>query len=214
MSFEEHDLEAPGPGPREVERLETRSKLIELQESLGFAETKEMRELRKPLIEAMTAGNHTAIKDLLTDYQVKGQAVVEALDGENFAKGQIGLIIATGLLWQKAGRDISYGVELHNAWEYAHNMRFEDAAQILDDAYIQVEGVVKESEESDYVGPPTEEIIAVCKKELPVELHEELDFLYSLPPDEVFDEVASLMAGEGIEETPQEFFARMGWTEG
>jgi hypothetical protein len=114
-------------------------------------------------------------------------------------------------MWRAAGKLDSYGAELSNAHQYARNMRFDDVAEALDVAMLAVEDELRESEESEYNGPPTEEIIAVCKRELPVELHLELDILNNLPPDEALEEVASLMVGTGVEEDPPAFFARMGW---
>ncbi len=209
----EQDLSSPTPGPREIEAAETAARLAELLATLHFKETNEMREFRSPLVEAMAALNHTAIKELLSQYQTLGKAEVNQLQGEDFARGKIGLIIATALLWREAGQANSYANELYNARLYVANMHFDNVADVLRVAWEEVRGIFKESEESTYKGPPTEEIIAGCKKELPPELHEELDSLYALPPDEVLEEVAALMEGYEMEETPPDFFSRMGWTE-
>jgi hypothetical protein len=180
---------------------------------LGFMESDELRSMRGTVVEAMASGNHTAITEQLSRYQELGEEIVDQLQDEAFTQGQIGLIVATALLWRDAGNPVSYGVELRNALRYAGNKKFTEVEQALDAAYKEVEAEHEASKGSAYIGPPTEEIIAVCKRELPVEVHEELDFLYPLPPDEVLEEVAALMIGMDIEEHPDRFFGRMGWTE-
>jgi len=172
-----------------------------------------MRSMRGIVVEALASGNHTAIKEHLYRYQELGEAVVEQLQGAAYNRAQIGLIVATSLLWRDAGNIVSYGVELKNAHTYAHGMKYADIEHALDVAYQAVEAEHQASRESDYKGPPTEEIIAVCKREFPVELHEELDTLYALEPDEALEQVAALIMGFGVEEDPYTFFARMGWIE-
>ncbi len=208
--FHEYSLDSPHPTPKEVEVAEGAARVTELSQKLGFVETAAMHELRAPLIEAMATGDHTAIKNLLNQYQELGETVIEQLQGKNFARGQIGLIIATGLLWQAAGRDSSYAGELCNAHQYARNMHFDEEAQIISAARKTVEEEAEQSLNSEYVGPPTEEIIAVCKRNLPVEFHEELDHLLPLPPDEVLEEIASLLLGSDLGWEPLEFFADQG----
>lgn len=184
----------------------------QLPEHLGFVETDELSDLNASIMEAMRQSNWTAIKDLKNQYQGLAEEVVGQHEGDAFARAQIGLIVAVGLMWRAAGKLDSYGAELSNAHQYACNMRFDDVAEALEVAMLAVEDELRESEESEYNGPPTEEIIEVCRRELPVELHQELDILHNLPPDEVLEEVASLMIGSGVEEDPPTFFARMGWT--
>ena len=180
---------------------------------LGFVESDEMRSMRVSVVEALASGNHAVIKEQLSRYQELGEAVVEQLQDEAYIRAQIGLIVATSLLWRDAGNPVSYGVELRNALRYAHGMKYADIEPALEAGYQAVEAEHQASKESDYKGPPTEEIIAVCKREFPVELHEELDTLYALPPDEALEEIAALILGFGIEEEPYTFFARMGWIE-
>ncbi len=207
-------LDAPHPTPKEVEVAEGVARMTELSHQLGFSESAQMHELRAPLIEAMAGGDHTKIKELLNRYQGAGESIVEQLEGEAYTKGQIGLIIATGLLWQAAGHDNSYAGELYNAHQYARNMHFDEEAQAIQAARKTVLEAAEKSLNSEYVGPPTEEIVAVCKREFPPELHEELDYLLTLPPGEVLEEVASLMLGSDLGWEPLEFFADQGWIEG
>lgn len=185
--------------------------------NLGFIENAELSGLRPMIIEAMRSGNHTAIKALLSQYQEKAEKLVEEHEGDAYDRAQIGLIVATGLLWREAGKPVSYGVELWNARNYANNMHYDDVVAVLDFAYSKVQRFVEASEASAYIGPPTPELIAVCKKELPAELHEELDRLAPLPPDEALEQIAALIYGAdsyGSEsEEPYDFFQRMGWME-
>jgi hypothetical protein len=153
-----------------------------LPAELGFVESPELQELRPTVIEALKSGNHTAIKESLSGYQAVAEKLVEQQEGHAYDRAQIGLIVATGLLWREAGKDNSYGAELWNARNYARNMEYNEIVAALDAAYAQVQQAHEESNESTYKGPTTEEIIAICKRELPPQLHEELELLYALPP--------------------------------
>ncbi len=206
----------PIPTPKELEAEERVRQVAELAQKFGFTETSQMRELRAPLIEAMAAYDHTTIKDLLPEYEELGEQVNAQLSHEDFPKGQIGLTITIGLVWREAGRMNSYANQLFNAHQYASYMEYEEAA-IIEAAFNDVRDIFEAadvSKESEYVGPPTEEIVADSKQALPVELHDELDVLLTLPPDEAIDEVAALVEGYDLGETAADFIARMGWTEG
>lgn len=188
-----------------------------LPERLGFIESPELQLLREAVVEAMRSGKHSDIKDQLSNYQQIAEKIVEQLEGHDYDKAQIGLIVATGLLWRTAGQDSSYANELRNARRYAGNMGYVEVAQALDVAFAEVEEAHRASQEAPYTGPTVEEIITGCKKELPPELHEELDLLYDLPAEEVLEQVAAFIYGAddyGAEsEEPYDFFERMGWIE-
>ena len=185
-----------------------------LPAELGFIEDSELQQLRPAVIEALRSGKHTIIKEALSQYQAIAEKLVEQHQGHDFDRAQIGLIVATGLLWREAGKDNSYGAELWNARNYARNMHYDEVLAALDEAYAKVEQAHQESNEGTYKGPLTDEIIAVCKRELPAELHQELDLLYALPPEEVLEQVAALIYGAedygGESEEPYDFFERMG----
>lgn len=105
--------EEPQTPPREVIPID------KLPEQLGFITNEELERLSPTVIDAMKSGNHTEIKQTLSQYLAAGERVVEQLEGDAYVRAQIGLIVMTGLLWRQAGKDSSYGNELRNATRYA-----------------------------------------------------------------------------------------------
>jgi hypothetical protein len=189
--------------------------LDHLPDQLGFIEEyPKLGDVRVELVSAMKAEDWNAIKELKDRYQELAEQIINQRQGKEFAKAQIGLMIKFGLMWRDAGKLDSYEAELYNAHQYASNMGFDEAATQLQTAMAELEEIAKAARDEVYMGPPqgapTEEIIAVCKRELPAELYGELDLLLSLPPDEVLDEVAALMIGHGLLQRPTDFFAKMG----
>ncbi|HET7529224.1 MAG TPA: hypothetical protein VFJ84_03290 [Candidatus Saccharimonadales bacterium] len=183
---------------------------------MGFIESASLQSRRPRILEAMRSGDWNLIGRLLKDYRAHAEELIKPLQGDDFHRAKIGLVAAIGLMWREAGAVVSYGNELWNARNYARNMHYDDAEAVLDFAYSKVERFVEESEAAQpYVGPPTPELIALCKTELPVSMHEELDLLLPLPPEEALEQIASLMYGAddyGAEsEEPYDFFERMGW---
>lgn len=98
-------------------------------------------------------------------------------------------------------------------------MKYEEVVAALELAFSEVQQQHEASQQSGYEGPPTEEIISACKRELPPDMHDELDNLSNsdLPPDELLEQIAALIYGAdsygGESEDPYDFFERMGWIE-
>ena len=113
------------------------SLLDQLPETLGFVETSEIKEARAGLIQTIATDDWPRIHALKRRYLELGQAVAEQAQGEDFAKAQIGLIVATALMWRDADRPKNYGGELYNAHQYAFNMRFDDVAAVLEKAMVE-----------------------------------------------------------------------------
>lgn len=183
--------------------------IAELPSRLGYKETEESLQAKNRLMEAMDRRDWDAIKILMTTYHKLAEKIVEQYGDDDFARAQIGLIVATGLAWQRAGLKDSYEAELFNAHIYARNMNFEEVVRALEAAMTESEAQnVGENELIDELS--TEEIISICKRELPVGIHEELDDLSGLPADEVREEIASLISGYNIVDDPYDFFNRVG----
>jgi len=126
----QEDREAQSPVPVE-----------QLPEHLGFVENDELRSVRTFLVEAMTQGNWVLITKLKSQYLELGQAIAKQHEGSDFARAQIGLIVATGLMWRDAGKPDSYGAELYNAHMYAYNIHFDEVAESIQAAMAEVEEV-------------------------------------------------------------------------
>lgn len=106
---------------------------------LGFHETDKLTSLRIAAIEASTTGDVELITRIIADYQQHAELAVSELTGEDYARAQIGLIVATATLRRDSGRTEACRNDMQDALEYAQNMGYDGIAQLLDDV-IAIEG--------------------------------------------------------------------------
>ena len=109
-----------------------------LPHQLGFGETPELKDMRSTVIGAMRAFDRDILSEPLSNYQTLAEKIVEKFKNDRYVKAQIGLIVATGLLWLEAGRINKYADELEDAREYADNMNLGDIVACLDTAHAQI----------------------------------------------------------------------------
>ena len=98
---------------------------------LGFVETEELSQMRERLVKAYAFGNEEEISELARDYHLAAENIINNLAGENFPKGQIGLIITMGLMRRDGGRIDAYNEDLQDALDYSRNMGYRDVVLVL-----------------------------------------------------------------------------------
>lgn len=106
-------------------------KIDQLPEVLGFEQTQELAQLRPVLTEAMRLKSDS-LKDIAIKYQELGEHVVNAKQGEDFALAQIGQSIDKALIRRDAGNLQDYLGDLEDVLIYAHQMGFDDLADLLE----------------------------------------------------------------------------------
>jgi hypothetical protein len=107
----------------------------DLPAELGFIESAELLELRDQIKEAIAADDKERIAELIRQYALEGENVVNQKQGEDFPKAQIGLIVAKALIWKEAGRtDDYYPSDINDALMYAEGMGYDEVAKTLREA--------------------------------------------------------------------------------
>jgi len=86
-----------------------------LAETLGFIETDELRQIRPQLVAAMLAQDKETVIQLATQYHTLGEEVVNQQQNEEFARAQIGLMVALALVRRDGGRRADYVEDLEDA---------------------------------------------------------------------------------------------------
>jgi hypothetical protein len=107
----------------------------DLPAELGFIESAELLELRDQIKEAIAADDKERIAELIRQYALEGENVVNQKQGEDFPKAQIGLIVAKALIWKEVGRtDDYYPSDINDALMYAEGMGYDEVAKTLREA--------------------------------------------------------------------------------
>ncbi len=88
--------------------MEPKPEIDRLPEALGYAETKELAELRRQVVDAMLSG--AGVTELLTRYQLLGEQVVleSQRSGGDSARTQIGLMVQMALVRRDGGNFEGY----------------------------------------------------------------------------------------------------------
>lgn len=121
-------LQEPGSAPQGNEAATAPPIPIEeLPEQLGYVETEAQRQLREPIVEALTTA-----KDLADRYDAQAQQSIEALGGKDYNRAQLGWLIAKALIQRDAGRLGNYIEELTNALRFANAEGLSKLAAILE----------------------------------------------------------------------------------
>lgn len=110
-----------------------------LPEQLGFIETDELKLLRVAAQEAYKAGEVEETTELRNHFHLVGEEVVNRLQGEEYTKAQIGLMVSHGTLRRDTGEVNAYIDDLEDAWMYALNMGYEDVISAINSAKSQAE---------------------------------------------------------------------------
>lgn len=126
------------PEPEVTETSENRE-IDDLPERLGFLETPELRLLREATIDAFVVGEEEQTKELRDHYQRVGEEVVDQLQGEEYTKAQIGLMVSLANLRRDSGKIDAYNDDLDDALTYASNMGYDDVVLTLEAIKTQAE---------------------------------------------------------------------------
>jgi hypothetical protein len=120
------DTENPEKGP---EYEAAQSPIEILHHGLGFQESKELQEIRRETVLMLRIAPEHLAKEALSNYLRYGEKVVA--QQEDYIRAQIGLILATALIYRDAGKGEHYTEALMDALEYAANMGFDEEADII-----------------------------------------------------------------------------------
>lgn len=129
--------EYPTVSPQEAERPDEVIAIEELPERLGFVETEEMEQLRARLVEAMADEDREKVRELATQFYALGEEEVNAKQGQDFARAQLGLAIAMCVIRRDAGRLNAYLEDLEEALDNADRMGYQDIVSALETAVAQ-----------------------------------------------------------------------------
>lgn len=115
---------------------EPKPNITTLIEQTGFRETPELSNLRRQIVDGLLTLREiyplpAHILHLRTNYQIRAEEIIDQLLPEDFAKAQIGLIIAQAKMFQDARWNNRFLAEIQDALTYAENMGFDDIAQTL-----------------------------------------------------------------------------------
>lgn len=125
--------EQGAPRPEDSKQLEAGT-VDNLPERLGFLETDELRLLKHAALVAHLEGKPGESRELRNHYQLVGERAVDELQGEDYTKAQIGLIVAVGNLRRDTGRVAAYINDLDDALMYASGAGYVDVATTLEGA--------------------------------------------------------------------------------
>jgi hypothetical protein len=106
----------------------------QLPERLGFIETEEMCELHAGYVAARLSGEADIACEMVAEYHLLGQRVVEQYKGDALTRAQIGLTIGLALLRREVSVIDSYIDDLNDAIDYASNMNYSDIVESLETA--------------------------------------------------------------------------------
>lgn len=137
--FQEHT-----PERQEIE--DEVSVIDKLPGKFGFSETEALGETRLSLIEAMVSNDAKAVTELVGRYYELAQEVVNKLQGEDFSRAQIGVLLAMGLIRRDAGRTDDYISDLEDILEYATAVGYDDIAFSLRSVWPEASEPLSEAE--------------------------------------------------------------------
>lgn len=128
-------------GPSQERQLHSESSEIlekreidSLAERLGFIETTELRLIREQAVQSFLSDETQGVRDLLVDYQSYGEHLVDSLEGSEYTRGQIGLIVAKATLYRDTGNIGAFLDAVEDATDYAFNVGEEETVALLEKA--------------------------------------------------------------------------------
>ncbi|MCB0689606.1 MAG: hypothetical protein KDC53_23865 [Saprospiraceae bacterium] len=101
-----------------------------LPEYSGFVPSAAMEKLRPQVVTAI-ANQANRFTDILTEYRMLGEQIVDQLSDIQRLKAQIGLIVHMGMLWRDGGNQKEYLIEIIDAQTYAWNLVFDDLHEVI-----------------------------------------------------------------------------------
>ena len=105
-----------------------------LAQQLGFIETEELRRIRELVIETSALGDKERVGVLVLEYQLQGEELLNQLQGREYTRGQVGLIIARATLSRDMGNLESFIYHVGDAKEYAIALQEADVVSALERA--------------------------------------------------------------------------------
>lgn len=120
-------------GDKEPTKPNTPDKLIELAQELGYRESPNLSVLRKSLD---SIENFAEFVDEYKKYQEEAEKVVNGLEGENFPKGQIGLILVNAQIYYSRGMFSDSSDSVKDALEYAAQLRDDESVRKIMELWL------------------------------------------------------------------------------
>lgn len=108
--------------------------LDELCNRLGFAENDELKTIRELAVEASSSNDTERVRALFLEYQLRGEELVSGLQGGEYMRGQIGLIIAKATLHRDTGDLGKFLDDIKDAKEYAYDAYEDETVAVLEKA--------------------------------------------------------------------------------
>jgi len=199
--IEKKPINSNGPEqrPREIDAL---------PERLGFTETDELGQVRSQLIKAMTSDNEEETKELATRYHLLGEEVVNQLQGADFARGQLGLSVAMGLIKRDGDRLDAYIEDLGDALKVCDGMGYQDIVPTIVFEKMHAEGLIEKQQipETDYDGPTAQEIADAVKDLIG---DDDYEYLAGMDAEEALGYSFTLLLEYGVEE-PEAYLKEKG----
>ncbi len=103
-----------------------------LSERLGFTETEELKAIRDYAVEASKKGDNEGVNTLVLEYQLRGEELVDNLEGSEYMCGQIGFIVAMAILHKDTGNLKAFLNDIADAKEYAFNAQEDETVTVLE----------------------------------------------------------------------------------
>jgi hypothetical protein len=199
------------PTPENGETQNALAKAAALIAEVSFPDTPEMAEAdnRAAIVGAMARNEVTVIRELLGSYQEHAEHAIDhfapagdVIKGGNLLrkKLQAQLRIATGLLWDEAGRTNKFGNCLLDALVLSKNDNLDEILPSTRAALAEL-----------LIPPSVQEITEAFKAEFGEDSYKSLGTLVTSTPDKALEEIAKFMIWQDTEELPYDFFIRMGW---
>lgn len=127
----EHEGFPQRPAQQEAVDSNRTAEVDDLPNRLGFLETEELSHIRAQLVEATTSNNEEVVRELATECHQLAAEVVSRLQGDEYPKAQVGLMVAMALIWRDSGRNDDYLNDLQDALDCATNMGYNDIADTV-----------------------------------------------------------------------------------
>jgi hypothetical protein len=103
-----------------------------LRGRLGFIETDELKTVREQAVVAFSIDDAEKVGALTLEYQLLGEELVNNLQGREYMRGQIGLIVAKATLHRETGNLEAFLHDIRDAREYAFDAYEDDIVRALE----------------------------------------------------------------------------------
>lgn len=112
----------------EIATNETQTLLVRV----GFVETDELQLIRQQADLAAASYDNESLSVLLQEYQRLGEEYVSMFVGDEYIRGQIGLIVATATLKRDVGNIAAFLTDIADAKDYAYDTYQDELVSLLE----------------------------------------------------------------------------------